>query len=88
MPPPGRIFSAPPAELNAKLKAHEISVLELTRAFSARLEDRTAVQRPARADEQALRRAARLTTSSDAGVADPGIPFAVKDLLSYAGRTT
>jgi Asp-tRNA(Asn)/Glu-tRNA(Gln) amidotransferase A subunit family amidase len=94
MPPPGPdIFFATLTELNAKLKAREISVLELTRAFTARLE-RIGPRYNALAlplTEQAQRRARELDDDIKRDRwRSPihGIPFAVKDLLSFAGQPT
>jgi aspartyl-tRNA(Asn)/glutamyl-tRNA(Gln) amidotransferase subunit A len=94
MPEPGQdIFFASIQELSAKLKAREVSALELTRAFSARLE-RLGPRYNALAlslSEQARRRA-RLV-DKDIKIdrwRSPlqGIPFAVKDLLSLANQPT
>src|SRR6476620_7858115 len=94
MPPPGPdIFFATLTELNATLKAREISVLALTRTFTARLENigrrYNALALPL--TEQALRRARELDNDiKHDRWRSPihGIPFAVKDLLSYAGQPT
>jgi len=94
MPEPGPdIFFATIAELNAKLKAKEISAVELTRAFSARLE-RIGPRYNALAlplTEQALRQAKEV----DGDIKldrwrSPlqGIPFAAKDLLAWPGGPT
>src|SRR5437762_3821482 len=87
------IFFATLTELNAKLKAKEVSVLELTRAFAARLE-RIGPRYNALAlplTDQALRRARELDDDIKRDRwRSPihGIPFAVKDLLSFAGHPT
>src|SRR5690348_4864538 len=106
--PPSRHFSSRPehmpnsgqdiffetiTELSAKLKAREVSVLELTRLFAARLE-RLGPRYNALAltlTDQALRRARELDDDIKRDrFRSPihGIPFAVKDLLSYAGQPT
>ena len=87
------IFFATISELNAKLKAKEISALELTRAFTARLE-RLGPRYNALAlplTEPALRRAKDV----DADIKRDrwrsplqGIPFAAKDLLAWRGGPT
>jgi aspartyl-tRNA(Asn)/glutamyl-tRNA(Gln) amidotransferase subunit A len=94
MPELGRdTFFATITELSAKLKTHEVSVLELTRAFTARLE-RIGPRYNALAlalTEHALRRARELDDDIKRDRwRSPlhGIPFAVKDLLSYAGQPT
>jgi len=87
------IFFATITELSAKLKAHEISVLDLTRAFTTRLE-RIGPRYNALAlplTEHALRRARELDDDIKRDRwRSPlhGIPFAVKDLLAYAGQPT
>jgi aspartyl-tRNA(Asn)/glutamyl-tRNA(Gln) amidotransferase subunit A len=87
------IFFATLSELSAKLKSREVSVLELTRAFTERLEKigprYNALALPL--TEQALRRARELDNDGKRERwRSPihGIPFAVKDLLSVAGQPT
>ncbi len=87
------IFFAGIAELNAKLKAREFSCVELTRAFSDRLERLgrryNAVALPLR--EQALKQARKVDDDIKRGrLRGPlqGIPFGAKDLLSLAGQPT
>ena len=94
MPDPGQdLFFATIAELSARLKARELSVLELTRLFAGRLE-RLGPRYNALAlplTEQALRRARELDDDiKHDRWRSPlhGIPFAAKDLLSYAGQPT
>src|SRR5260370_40063732 len=94
MPDPGPdIFFATIAELNGKLKAKEISVVELTRAFTARLE-RLGPRYNALAlplTEQALRRAKQVDEDIKRDRwRSPlaGIPFAAKDLLAWPGHPT
>jgi aspartyl-tRNA(Asn)/glutamyl-tRNA(Gln) amidotransferase subunit A len=87
------LFFATISELNAKLKAKEISALELTRAFAARLE-RLGPRYNALAlplTEHAIRRAREIDQDiKHDRWRSPiqGIPFAVKDLLSFAGQPT
>src|SRR5262245_58207948 len=87
------VFFATLAELNVKLKAREVSVLELTRAFTARLE-RIGPRYNALSlalTEQAIRRARELDDDIKRDRwRSPihGVPFAVKDLLSYAKQPT
>jgi aspartyl-tRNA(Asn)/glutamyl-tRNA(Gln) amidotransferase subunit A len=94
MPNTGQdIFYATIGELSAKLKAREVSVLELTRLFAGRLE-RLGPRYNALAlplTEQALRRARELDEDiKHDRWRSPlhGIPFAAKDLLAYAGQPT
>jgi aspartyl-tRNA(Asn)/glutamyl-tRNA(Gln) amidotransferase subunit A len=94
MPEPGpEIFFATLTELNARLKSKEVSVLELTRAFTARLE-RIGPRYNALAlalTEQAVRRARELDDDIKRDRwRSPihGIPFAVKDLLAYPKQPT
>ena len=87
------IFFASIPELNAKLKAKEFSAEELTRAFSERLQKLgprynalalllpLEALRKAKAVDQELKRD-RLRGPLQ------GIPYGVKDLLSYAGQPT
>jgi aspartyl-tRNA(Asn)/glutamyl-tRNA(Gln) amidotransferase subunit A len=87
------IFFATISELNAKLKAKEFSAVELVRAFAQRLEQwgprynalalpltETAIRRAQRVDKELKREAYRSLLQ--------GVPFGVKDLLSYAGEPT
>jgi aspartyl-tRNA(Asn)/glutamyl-tRNA(Gln) amidotransferase subunit A len=87
------IFFATIAELSAKLKSRQISVLELTRVFATRLERLgprfNALALPL--TDLALRRARELDDDIKRDRwRSPihGIPFAAKDLLSYAGQPT
>lgn len=87
------IFFATISELNAKLRAKELSVHELVRAFSQRLE-----QLGPRYNALALsftETASRLARDVDKELKREryrgplqGIPFGAKDLLSYAGQIT
>src|ERR1700687_5304114 len=87
------IFFATISELNAKLRAKEISVHELVRAFSQRLEQlgprynalalpltKTAIRLARDVDKELKRERYRGPLQ--------GIPFGAKDLLSYAGQLT
>jgi aspartyl-tRNA(Asn)/glutamyl-tRNA(Gln) amidotransferase subunit A len=87
------IFFATIPELNAKLQAKEFSVEELTRAFSERLQrlgtryNALALPLPL----EALRKAREVDGDFKRGrLRGPlqGIPYGVKDLLSYAGQPT
>ena len=87
------IFFASVTELGQKLKAREFSVVELTKAFSARLETigprLNALALPL--TEIALRAAKDIDGDIKRGLfRSPlqGVPFAVKDLLSFAGHPT
>jgi aspartyl-tRNA(Asn)/glutamyl-tRNA(Gln) amidotransferase subunit A len=91
--PGADIFFATITDLNAKLKAREISAVELTRAFTARLESlgprHNALALPL--TEQALRKAKEVDDDiKRERWRSPlqGIPFGAKDLLSYAGQPT
>jgi aspartyl-tRNA(Asn)/glutamyl-tRNA(Gln) amidotransferase subunit A len=87
------IFFATVRELNAKIKAREISAVELTRAFSERLEKLgpryNALALPLRA--QAIRKAIKVDEDVKRnrfrGVVQ-GVPYGAKDLLSVAGEPT
>lgn len=87
------IYFATVRELNAKLKAREISAVELARRFSDRLEKLgpryNALALPLR--EQALRDAAEvdkdLKRERFRGEVQ-GVPYGAKDLLSVAGQPT
>jgi len=87
------IFFATITELNAKLKARELSAVELVRAFARRLEQLgpryNAVALPL--TEAALRHAKEVDKDlKDERYHGPlqGIPYGAKDLLSYAGHPT
>ena len=90
---PERVFFASIAELNASLKAHEFSAEELTRAFSGRLTSLgPRYNALALSLHQEALRAARdvdrdLKRQRYRGPLQ-GIPYAVKDLLSYSGQPT
>ncbi len=87
------VFFAGIGELNAKLKAHEISAVELSRAFCDRLE-----KFGPRYNALALllrERAHKLAKDVDGDLKRQrfrgplqGIPYGAKDLLSVAGRPT
>src|SRR5580658_3162290 len=87
------IFFATVVELGAKIAAKEISVEELVRAFANRLEqlgpryNALALPLP----EQAIRAAKAVDKDIKRGrLRGPlqGIPYGVKDLLSFAGQVT
>jgi len=87
------VFFAGIAELNRRLVAREFSAEELTRAFADRLERLgpryNALALPLR--EQALRKAKLVDAELKRGrLRGPlqGIPYGVKDLLSFAGQPT
>jgi len=87
------IFFATIPELNRRLLAREFSAEELARAFAERLERigprYNALALPLK--EQALRKAKQVDGDLKRGrTRGPlqGIPYAVKDLLSYAGNPT
>jgi Asp-tRNA(Asn)/Glu-tRNA(Gln) amidotransferase A subunit family amidase len=91
--PGSDVFFSTTAELNARLVAKEFSAVELTRAFAERLEQlgprynalalglRPEAIRKAEAVDRDLKRG-RLRGPLQ------GIPYGVKDLLSYAGQPT
>ncbi len=87
------VFFATIPELNARLIAREFSAEEVTRAFSSRLE-RLAPRYNALAlalPQQALRQAEDVDKDLKRNrLRGPlqGIPYAVKDLLAYAGQPT
>lgn len=90
---PDDIFFASIAEINQKLKAREFSAVELTRAFSARLETiglrYNALALPLR--QQAIREAKNVDDDMKRQrFRGPlqGIPFGAKDLLSVAKQPT
>lgn len=90
---PDDVFFAGIVELNRRLVARELSAVELARAFSDRLERLgpryNALALPLR--EQALRQAKGVDEDLKRGrLRGPlqGIPYGVKDLLSYAGQPT
>jgi aspartyl-tRNA(Asn)/glutamyl-tRNA(Gln) amidotransferase subunit A len=87
------VFFATISELNARLKAKEFTVEELARAFSDRLQqlgpryNALALPLPL----EALRKAREVDKDIQRGrLRGPlqGIPYGVKDLLSYAGQPT
>jgi aspartyl-tRNA(Asn)/glutamyl-tRNA(Gln) amidotransferase subunit A len=90
---PEDLFFATIGELNAKLVAREFSVVELTRAFTARLE-RLGPRYNALAlalTPQAIRKAEEVEKDIKRGrLRGPlqGIPYGAKDLLSYANQPT
>jgi len=87
------IFFSSIGELNARLTAREVSAVELARAFSDRLE-RLGPRYNALAlglRPEALRKAKEVDQEIKRGrLRGPlqGIPYGVKDLLSYAGQPT
>src|SRR5712671_2602250 len=87
------LFFSTLTEWNAKIKAKQISALELTRAFSARLEKLgpryNALALPL--TEKAIKKAKRVDDDIKRDrLRSPlvGIPFGAKDLLSLAGTPT
>ena len=87
------VFLESIAELHARIRAGELSALDLTRAFARRLEQTgpryNALALPL--VEQAVRRAKDVDKEIKRGrLRGPlqGIPYAVKDLLSFAGQPT
>ena len=87
------VFFATIGELNAKLRAREFSGVELTRAFSDRLEKLgpryNALALSLRSD--ALRQAQEVDREVKRGRLRgvlQGVPYGAKDLLSVAGRPT
>jgi aspartyl-tRNA(Asn)/glutamyl-tRNA(Gln) amidotransferase subunit A len=87
------LFFASVVDLNTRLKAKELSVEELTRAFSARLEqlgsryNAVALLLP----QEALRKSKEVDKDIQRGrLRGPlqGIPYGAKDLLSYQGQPT
>jgi aspartyl-tRNA(Asn)/glutamyl-tRNA(Gln) amidotransferase subunit A len=87
------VFFATITELNAKLRARQFSAVELTRAFSDRLEKLgphyNALALSLR--DSALRRAREVDDEIKRGrFRGPlqGVPFGVKDLLAVAGQPT
>jgi aspartyl-tRNA(Asn)/glutamyl-tRNA(Gln) amidotransferase subunit A len=90
---PEDVFFATIGELNAKITAREFSVVELTRAFTARLEQLgpryNALALPL--TPHAIRRAELVDKDiKHDRLRGPlqGIPYGAKDLLSYAGQPT
>jgi aspartyl-tRNA(Asn)/glutamyl-tRNA(Gln) amidotransferase subunit A len=90
---PGDIYFAPIPELNQRLKSGEFTVLELTRAFSERLQ-RLGPRYNALAlslHQEAIRAAkdvdGDMKRERYRGILQ-GIPFGAKDLLAYAGQPT
>jgi aspartyl-tRNA(Asn)/glutamyl-tRNA(Gln) amidotransferase subunit A len=87
------VFFSTIGELNARLAAREISAVELARAFTERLE-RLGPRYNALVlglRQEALRQAREVDKDIKRGrLRGPlqGIPYAVKDLLSYAGQPT
>ena len=87
------VFFAGIRELNKRLRAHEFSTVELTRAFAERLEKVGPVYNALALPltEIALRRAKEIDQEIRNGrFRGPlqGVPFGAKDLLSYAGHPT
>src|SRR4051812_25757997 len=87
------VFFSTIPELNARLKSKDISAEELARAFSTRLQqlgpryNALALPLP----QEALRKAREVDQDIKRGrLRGPlqGIPYGVKDLLSYAGQPT
>jgi aspartyl-tRNA(Asn)/glutamyl-tRNA(Gln) amidotransferase subunit A len=87
------IFFATIPELNARLKSKEISAEELARAFAARLQqfgpryNALALPLPLEALRKAREVDKELKRERFRGPLQ-GIPYGVKDLLSYAGQPT
>lgn len=90
---PEDLFFAPIPELNAKLKSREISAEELARAFVDRLQrlgpryNALALLLP----QEAIRKAREVDKDIKRGrFRGPlqGIPYGVKDLISFAGQPT
>jgi aspartyl-tRNA(Asn)/glutamyl-tRNA(Gln) amidotransferase subunit A len=88
-----QLFWATIPELNAKLKAREISTVELTRAFAARMETvgrrlnalalpltEIAIRKAKNVDDELKRERFRSPLQ--------GVPFGAKDLLSVEGQIT
>ena len=90
---PSDIFFATIPEINSRLKAKEFSAVELTRAFSDRLEklgpryNAVALSLREDADRRARQVASDLKRDRTRGPLQ-GIPCGVKDLLSIANRPT
>jgi aspartyl-tRNA(Asn)/glutamyl-tRNA(Gln) amidotransferase subunit A len=90
---PDDIFFATIAEINAKLRAKEFSAVELARAFADRLEkvgpryNALALSLREQAIAQARDVDTELKRERYRGLLH-GVPFAVKDLLAYAGQPT
>src|SRR5215211_7927684 len=87
------LYFATIPELNAKLKAKQISAQDLVRAFAARLE--TLGPRYNALALSLSERAAKIAKSVDDDIKRDrsrgplqGIPFGAKDLLSVAGKPT
>jgi len=87
------LFFATISELNARLKSKELSCVELTRAFASRLQqlgpryNALALPLP----QQAIRKAGETDKELKRGrTRGPlqGIPYGVKDLISFAGQPT
>src|SRR5580700_10631957 len=87
------VFFATISDLNASLKKHEFSTVELIKAFGARLEtlgpkyNALALPLTKIALERAKTIDAELKRERYRGPLQ-GIPFGAKDLLSYAGHPT
>lgn len=87
------LFFASVAELNAKLKAREVSAQDLARAFAQRLEaigpryNALALPLTERAIHAAREVDGEMKRERFRGPVQ-GIPFGAKDLLSYAGHAT
>ena len=90
---PDNVFFATIAALNARLKDKEFSAEELARAFAARLEqlgpryNALALPLPQQAIRKGIEVDKDLKRSRFRGPLQ-GIPYGVKDLLSYAGQPT
>ena len=87
------LFFATLPELNAKIRAGEVTALELARVFAQRLEhvgpryNALALPLVETADRRAREVDKEIKRGRLRGVLQ-GIPYAVKDLLSYAGQPT
>ncbi|MGA3260670.1 MAG: amidase family protein, partial [Bryobacteraceae bacterium] len=91
--PGNDVFFASVAELNARLVKKEFSAEELARAFADRLEQLGPRYNALALSlkEQALRQARTVDKDFKSGLLRgplQGVPYAVKDLLSYAGLPT
>jgi aspartyl-tRNA(Asn)/glutamyl-tRNA(Gln) amidotransferase subunit A len=91
--PDPELFFATVVELNARLKAREVSAVDLARAFAGRLEE-IGPRFNALAltlAPQAIRQAKEVDGDLKRGRlrgALQGVPYAVKDLLAYPGQPT
>src|SRR5215813_6811283 len=90
---PSDVFFASIAELSQRLKGKEFSAEDLTRAFSARLQqigprlNALALPLPEEAHRQAKTVDRELKRQRFRGPLQ-GIPYGVKDLLAYKGQPT